>query len=184
MLNSGSKGNRPTAKISGQLIVAVVLVVVIIGVAAFFVLSPTSSNSSSSSRSTTPPSTTGTGASTGAPVTVVSDLLAVGAGAGIWQIQLQNSGTKPINTIEIELSAPSQTVVCTGQTMNMTFKNCPATPIQGGPLAPGATIPGFASGTAPGSAKVGSTYPLKINLVFADGTRAIVNATVTATSAG
>jgi hypothetical protein len=162
-----------------------VLVVVIIGVAAFFVLSPTSSNSTSSFRSTATSSTTGAGASTGAAVAVLSDNLTVGFQAGTWQIKLQNSGTKTISEIEVVLSTPTQTVVCTGTAQSgMAFANCPATVSKDGPLAPGGTITGFASGIGAGSAKAGSTYPLTINVVFSDATKAAMNSTVTATAIG
>ena len=178
--------------VSGQTVVgSAVVIILLIGVYGFFYYQfpstppapPTVSSSQHSSTGALASTSTAAGGVALGPVTIVYDNLTVGFHAGFWNIELQNSGTKTINTITVVASTPTETKVCTGGTSDLEFTNCPASNLGSGPLAPGSTILGEASGAGPGSATVGSQYPIHITLTFADGTSSTVNATVTATAA-
>jgi hypothetical protein len=161
--------------------------VLLAGVGGYYVIS--SSGQAKTSPTSQPSSTqsaaagAGNTGSGGPAVTIVSDNLTVGFHAGIWAIEVQNSGSKPMSTLTIILNTPQQTKVCTGTGGGLAFLNCPAAPNAGGPIPPGGTITGFASGAGPGSTTAGNSYTLNITAGFTDGTSASMNATVTAKAA-
>ena len=119
----------------------------------------------------------------GMNVQFVSSKLTVGFQSGLWQLSMKNVGTVSVSKIKVYLETPIDSFVCSGGGVaaGLTFNNCIVAPTDN-PLPPGSTIVGSASGVGEGSAKVGSSYDIDANVVFANGDTVWVNSTVTATT--
>jgi hypothetical protein len=104
----------------------------------------------------------------GMNVQFASTNLTVGFQSCLWQLSLRNSGTVSVSKIKVHLATPIDSFVCSGpdQSAGLSFNNCTVAPT-GNPLPPGTTIMGSASGVGEGSARVGSSYKVAANVLFA-----------------
>jgi hypothetical protein len=114
------------------------------------------------------------------------DNLTVGYNSGLWSLSLTSTSGKQVKLLTAILSTPAEAKLCTGELGGFYFGNCPATPpfTPTGTFLPNATFTGYAAGIGPGSAKVGNSYKVTLDVVFADGTNVNDTLSVTATSSG
>ena len=143
----------------------------------YYPMSPSTSSTSSGSSASNTISTSG-----GTWFKVNYDTVSVGYNSGLWQIELQDISGKQVKTLTAILSTPTQAMICTGVFGGFVFSNCPPTPPSAGAFPANMTFTGYASGVGAGSAKPGSTYPIHIIAVFADGSKANDTISVTASS--
>jgi len=146
-----------------------VVIILLIGAAivAVYLYAPPSKTSSTTS------TTTSSSSSSSGPALfrVDYDNLTVGYNSGLWQISLTDIGGQKIKLLTATLSSPVETKLCTGALGGFFFGNCsPTTYPDSGSFPANATFKGFATGAGPGSAKLGKTYTVTLNVVFADGT--------------
>jgi hypothetical protein len=163
------------------------IVILIIGAAAAGVLLNSPSHSTSSSTPTggsagTSQSAGGTGVG---PFKITYDQVLVGYQGGLWNFGIQGIGSKPIKSVTVILSTPTQSEMCTGVFKGgLSFANCPASvdPVTV-PFPANSTFTGYTSGAGAGSATIGNSYTVIISAVFADGTSVNDTISVQAVSA-
>jgi hypothetical protein len=117
---------------------------------------------------------------TGEYVTILSDNLTVGYNSGAWVISLTINGNVGVSKITAILSTPVEAKICGGDAGGLSFQNCnrpQAATTLGGP-----TILGYATGAGPGSAVVGRSYNVTVNLTLVDGRTSTITSSVIAQS--
>jgi hypothetical protein len=146
-------------------VVVILLVVGAAGVAVYLYATPSRTSSTTSTASAT-------STSSAPPLFRVDyDNLTVGYNSGLWQLALTDISGQKIKLLTATLATPIESKLCTGALGGFYFSNCaPTTYPDAGFFPANATFKGFATGAGPGSAKLGSTYTVTLNVVFADGT--------------
>lgn len=164
------------------------VVILIIGAAAAGVLlnSPPHSTSSSSTPTGGSVGTSQSAVGTGVlPFEITYDQVLVGYQGGLWNLGIHGIGSKPIKSVTVILSTPTQSEMCTGVfKAGLSFANCPASvdPVTQ-PFPANSTFTGYTSGAGAGSATIGKSYAVIISTVFADGTSVNDTISVQAVSA-
>jgi hypothetical protein len=119
--------------------------------------------------------------------------LIVGYKGGLFQIGFQGTGSESIAGIVVLLSTPTQAAMCTGfGGVTLGFNNCTPGPNKsymytaspGGSFPGNSTFSGIDTGAGPGSAVIGQSYPVSITVTYTDGTHAVQNLNVQASSGG
>jgi len=144
----------------------VVFLVGATGVAVYLTSTPPKTSSTTSSAAASGST------SPGSPLFRVDyDNLTTGYNSGLWQISLTDIGGQKVKLLTATLSTPVETKLCTGALGGFYFSNCaPTTYPDAGSFPINATFKGYATGAGPGSAKLGTSYTVTLNVVFADGT--------------
>ena len=171
--------------------------IVLVGAAAAGILLNTPKQSSTTSSSGVSQSS-----STASFLKITYESLVVGYQGGLFQLAFQDLEGKQIAGIVVILNIPVlntttgktttlQAAMCSGGAgTGLGFGNClpgpgksyVSTPAAGGSFPANATFTGFDSGTGPGAAIPGKSYPLSITITYADGTSATENLSVKAES--
>jgi hypothetical protein len=166
-----------STKRSSTLLVVLIVVLAVGAAGAGFLLGGPRSQSSSTSSSSTSTSST----STASDFKIISDPLIVGFQGGLFQLEFQSVEGKQIAGVvaTLQVNSTLQAAMCSGSSgTGLGFGNCLPGPGKSYVFTPGpaggfpgnSTFAGYDSGTGPGGAVAGQSYPLKITVTYVDGT--------------
>ena len=162
------------------------------GAAGFLLGGPRSTQSSSTNGGSTGTSTSSSN-STASDFKIISDPLIVGFQGGLFQLQFQSLEGKQISGVVaiLQVNSTLQAAMCSGSSgTGLGFANCLPGPGKSYVFTPGpaggfpenSTFAGYDSGTGPGGATAGQSYPLTITVTYVDGTSSKETVSVLAVS--